>query len=55
MLSDRVLFGESQVVPQEGTCLNQVFQELADWEHQLKALEEDIPKELGGDFEEPSP
>jgi hypothetical protein len=30
---------------------NSLFQELADWEHQLKALEDDIPRE----FEEPTP
>jgi len=34
----------------EGDSLNSLFQELADWEHQLKALESDIPKE----WEEPT-
>jgi len=35
----------------EGESLNTIFQELTDWEHQLKALEQDIPI----DWEEPSP
>ncbi len=35
----------------EGETLNSVFQELADWEHQLKALDEAAPIE----WEEPSP
>jgi hypothetical protein len=30
---------------------NALFQELSDWEHQLKALEDDIPRE----FEELTP
>ena len=42
---------EAIVVLPEGESLNSLFQELADWEAQLKALEEDIPK----CFEEPSP
>jgi len=40
----------SMVLPQ-GEALNTIFQELADWEYQLKALEQDIPINL----EEPSP
>tara|TARA_R110000868_G_scaffold64234_3_gene193105 strand:+ start:607 stop:726 length:120 start_codon:yes stop_codon:yes gene_type:complete len=32
----------------EGESLNSLFQELADWEHQLKALETHIPNELEG-------
>jgi len=36
----------------EGDFSNYLFDELADWEHQLKALEDDIPgivgPELGG-------
>lgn len=39
------------LVPPAGESLNTIFQELADWEHQLKALEQDIPIE----WEEPSP
>jgi hypothetical protein len=35
----------------EGESLNSLFQELADWEDQLKALEETIPSE----WEEPAP
>jgi len=35
----------------EGESLNSLFQELADWEHQLKALEKDIPY----NWEEPAP
>jgi hypothetical protein len=40
-----------RMVPLAGESLNTIFQELADWEHQLKALEQDIPIE----WEEPSP
>jgi hypothetical protein len=32
----------------EGNSLNTIFQTLADWEDQLKAVETDIPKEFGG-------
>lgn len=32
----------------EGESLNTIFQTLADWEHQLKALEADIPSDLEG-------
>tara|TARA_R110002049_G_scaffold222234_2_gene393860 strand:+ start:378 stop:587 length:210 start_codon:yes stop_codon:yes gene_type:complete len=41
----------SDVVLLEGESLNSLFEELADWEHQLKALEENIPIE----WEELSP
>ena len=33
-----------EMVPQEGTYLNHLFQELADWEEQLKGLDEEIPR-----------
>ncbi len=36
------------MVPLEGKKLNALFQTLADWEVQLKALEADIPKDLEG-------
>jgi hypothetical protein len=32
----------------EGESSNSVFQELADWEDQLKALGDDIPRDFGG-------
>jgi len=35
----------------EGVDLNSLFQEMADWEQQLKALERELPLSL----EEPSP
>jgi hypothetical protein len=39
------------MVRQNAEESHEQFQELADWEHQLKALEDDIPRE----FEEPTP
>lgn len=55
----RVLGGFSglkeKMVPLTGESLNTLFQELADWEHQLKALEADIPHEFERDVEEPAP
>lgn len=32
----------------EGESLNSLFDTLADWENQLKAIEEDIPSDMGG-------
>jgi hypothetical protein len=55
MSESRWLSGESQVVHPEGVDLNTIFQTLADWEHQLKALEQDIPKDIETEIEEPSP
>lgn len=39
------------MVVQEGESLNTLFQTLADWEHQLKSLEEDAHRQ----WDEPSP
>jgi hypothetical protein len=46
-----VLILRREMVLLEGDTLNSLFQELADWEYQLKALEQDIPIE----WEELSP
>ena len=36
------------MVPLERDSLNSLFEELADWEAQLKPLENDLKDELGG-------
>lgn len=43
--------GMKNLVPLEGESLNSLFDELADWEHQLKHSGIDLISE----FEEPSP
>lgn len=42
---------EASLVLPEGDNLNSLFEELAQWEDQLKALDSEIPTE----WEEPSP
>ena len=43
------------LVPPDEESLNDIFQTLADWEYQLKACREVIPREIFDDQEGPAP